>query len=80
MAKLWAPWHGAWEVLAFSATVAVLVVLTERGGVARPTRCASLVVLAESGGVALSTRRTVLVVRAEAGSATRPTIIALNPM
>ena len=66
MAKLWAPFYSAWEVLAFSAMVALLIVLAKRGGSAYPTCMAPLVVLAKGGGVALPTCLALLLVHTEA--------------
>ena len=64
MAKLWAPFYSAWEVLAFSAMVALLIVLAKRGGSAYPTCITPLVVLAKGGSMAYPTCIAPLVVLA----------------
>ena len=80
MAKLYAPLNGAWEVLAFSAMAALLVVLAKRGSMALPALTRELIVLAVDNGVAQPTYLALLVVRAEAGPPTRPTLIGPLPM
>ena len=53
MAKLYAPLNGAWEVLAFSAMAALLVVQAENGTSTLTAMTALLVVLAIRGSMAL---------------------------
>ncbi len=76
MAKLWEPLNGAWEVLTFRVTVALLVMLAESGATAQSTRIAFLVVLARRGSVELPTLLALRVVLAERGAAARLTDIA----
>ena len=83
MAKLYAPLHGAWKVLAFSATAVFLIVLAEGCRVTHPALVAILVVLAKGGSMALPTLLALptltrlLIVLAKGGRSAYPTCMAL---
>ena len=76
MAKLWAAFHGAREVLALGAVAALLAVLAEPGAAAGPASMALLAVLAEAGAATRPAILALLAVLAEAGAAASPATLA----
>ena len=71
MAESWAAFHGAREVLAFCAGVALFAVEAQAGAAARCAFVALLAVGADAGAAARRAKGALLAVEAEAGAATR---------
>ena len=75
---MWAAFHGAWEVLALGAGVALLAVLAKADAAARRTDGAPLAVKADAGAAAGRAYGAPLAVEAEVGAAAgHATFIAL---
>ncbi len=73
---MWAAFHGAWEVLAFRARVANLVVEADAGTATRFAVTTPRAVLAKAGTITLLALVAPRAMLAEAGTATRLTLVA----